>query len=322
MLNLSELAEKIISGYTVTRAEAEALAELPLDELRDSADAITKHFFQEKVEMCCISNGKCGSCSEDCKFCAQSSKFETKINVSHLKSPEEFYAEAKYNCDRGVHRFSIVTAGVRLSPKEIRQVAQAYKLITDNLDIRCCGSLGLLKYEDFVLLKESGLSRVHDNLETSRKFFPKICTTHSYDDKLNSLKAAKKAGIALCSGCIIGMGEDYSDRLDIAFELRDLGVESAPINVLNPIKGTPLENQKPLTEEEIKRTVALFRHVLPKTVLRLAGGRILMKDFFTDLYDFGINAEITGDMLTTAGYTIQTDVDAIIKSKRVVSRID
>ncbi|MDY6322505.1 MAG: biotin synthase BioB [Succinivibrio sp.] len=321
-MKVSDLTAKIIGGALIDRDEARFLLSAPLEDLRVSAKAITSHFFKEKVELCCISNGKCGNCTENCKFCSQSRRFDTKIGQSRLKSVEEFFAEAKYNSDRGVHRFSIVTSGLRLPPSEVKAVGEAYKKISSELKIRCCGSLGLLSYDELVYLKSCGLTRFHNNLETSRRFFPQICTTHSYDQKLETLRSAHQAGLEVCSGCIIGMGETFEDRLDIAFTLREVGTVSTPINILNPIKGTPLEDRPVLGEEEIERTVALFRHILPRTVLRTAGGRLLIKKFYKKLFDFGINAEITGDMLTTQGLTIAQDISDAIALNKEVTRID
>lgn len=321
-MKVSDLTAKIIGGALIDRNEARFLLSAPLEDLRVSAKAITSHFFKEKVELCCISNGKCGNCTENCKFCSQSRRFDTKIGQSRLKSVEEFFAEAKYNSDRGVHRFSIVTSGLRLPPSEVKAVGEAYKKISSELKIRCCGSLGLLSYDELVYLKSCGLTRFHNNLETSRRFFPQICTTHSYDQKLETLRSAHQAGLEVCSGCIIGMGETFEDRLDIAFTLREVGTVSTPINILNPIKGTPLEDRPVLGEEEIERTVALFRHILPRTVLRTAGGRLLIKKFYKKLFDFGINAEITGDMLTTQGLTIAQDISDAIALNKEVTRID
>ena len=321
-MKVSDLTAKIIGGALIDRDEARFLLSAPLEDLRVSTKAITSHFFKEKVELCCISNGKCGNCTENCKFCSQSRRFDTKIGQSRLKSVEEFFAEAKYNSDRGVHRFSIVTSGLRLPPSEVKAVGEAYKKISSELKIRCCGSLGLLSYDELVYLKSCGLTRFHNNLETSRRFFPQICTTHSYDQKLETLRSAHQAGLEVCSGCIIGMGETFEDRLDIAFTLREVGTVSTPINILNPIKGTPLEDRPVLGEEEIERTVALFRHILPRTVLRTAGGRLLIKKFYKKLFDFGINAEITGDMLTTQGLTIAQDISDAIALNKEVTRID
>ena len=321
-MQLKDLADKIIDGYEITKEEALELYDAPLDELKESASKITSHFFKEAIELCCISNGKCGKCSENCKFCSQSRYYNTEIQQSVLKSVDEFFKEAQANDKRGVHRFSIVTAGVRLSKAELKTIAQAYKKITSELKISCCGSLGLLDYDDFVMLKESGLKRYHNNLETSPNFFKEICTTHTMKQKEDTIALAKKAGLEICSGCILGMGESVEDRVDIALELRKLQVDSTPINILNPIKGTPLENRPTVHPDEVRRTIALFRHVLPKTVLRLAGGRLIIQKYFTDLYKYGINAEITGDMLTTAGLTVADDISAAIRNQKILTKIE
>lgn len=321
-MQLKDLADKIIDGYEITKEEALELYDAPLDELMESASKITSHFFKEAIELCCISNGKCGKCSENCKFCSQSRYYNTEIQQSVLKSVDEFFKEAQANDKRGVHRFSIVTAGVRLSKAELKTIAQAYKKISSELKISCCGSLGLLDYDDFVMLKESGLKRYHNNLETSPNFFKEICTTHTMKQKEDTIALAKEAGLEICSGCILGMGESVEDRVDIALELRKLQVDSTPINILNPIKGTPLENRPTVHPDEVRRTIALFRHVLPKTVLRLAGGRLIIQKYFTDLYKYGINAEITGDMLTTAGLTVADDISAAISNQKILTKIE
>lgn len=321
-MQLKDLADKIIDGYEITKEEALELYDAPLDELKESASKITSHFFKEAIELCCISNGKCGKCSENCKFCSQSRYYNTEIQQSVLKSVDEFFKEAQANDKRGVHRFSIVTAGVRLSKAELKTIAQAYKKISSELKISCCGSLGLLDYDDFVMLKESGLKRYHNNLETSPNFFKEICTTHTMKQKEDTIALAKKAGLEICSGCILGMGESVEGRVDIALELRKLQVDSTPINILNPIKGTPLENRPTVHPDEVRRTIALFRHVLPKTVLRLAGGRLIIQKYFTDLYKYGINAEITGDMLTTAGLTVADDISAAISNQKILTKIE
>ena len=321
-MQLKDLADKIIDGYEITKEEALELYDAPLEELKESASKITSHFFKEAIELCCISNGKCGKCSENCKFCSQSRYYNTEIQQSVLKSVDEFFKEAQANDKRGVHRFSIVTAGVRLSKAELKTIAQAYKKISSELKISCCGSLGLLDYDDFVMLKEAGLKRYHNNLETSPNFFKEICTTHTMKQKEDTIALAKKAGLEICSGCILGMGESVEDRVDIALELRKLQVDSTPINILNPIKGTPLENRPTVHPDEVRRTIALFRHVLPKTVLRLAGGRLIIQKYFTDLYKYGINAEITGDMLTTAGLTVADDISAAIRNQKILTKIE
>ena len=179
--------------------------------------------------------------------------------------------------------------------------------------IKLCASCGLLNYEELCKLKESGVTRYHNNLESSRRFFSKICTTHTYDEKIETIKAAKKAGLIVCSGGIMGLGETMEDRIDLAFTLRDLEITSIPINILNPIKGTPLENNKILTLDEVRKIVAIYRFILPKAELRLAGGRGLLEDKGLSVFESGANAAITGDMLTTSGISIDEDMKIIEK---------
>ncbi|MBQ9221658.1 biotin synthase BioB [Succinivibrio sp.] len=321
-MQLKDLADSVIHGYEVTREEALELYKAPLDLLKEGASKITSAFFKDAIELCCISNGKCGKCSEDCKFCSQSRHYNTGVGESPLKTVDEFFSEAKYNADRGVHRFSIVTSGPKLTHDEVKVIAEAYRKISTELKISCCGSLGLLNLNDLKLLKDNGLSRYHCNVETSPNFFREICTTHTQKQKERTIAYAKEAGLEICSGCIIGMGESIEDRVDIALYLRKLKVDSTPVNILNPIRGTPLENREIVTPDEVRRCIAVFRYVLPKTVLRLAGGRLLIQKYFSDLYNYGINAEITGDMLTTAGLTIADDIDTAIKCDKVLKKID
>ncbi|MCR5537131.1 MAG: biotin synthase BioB [Succinivibrio sp.] len=312
-MQLNEITQQIIQGYLITPKEAAALCSYPLDRLCASAASITRAFFANQVELCSISNAKCGRCTEDCKFCAQSIRFKTEVQNSPLKSCEQLFEEAKSMADQGVQRFSLVTAGVRLSRREIEECGKAIEYIRAHLNIECCVSLGLLKLEDFLYLKSKGVSRMHCNLETSERFFPEICSTHTFEDKLSTLAAAKAAGLEICSGCIIGMGESLEDRQSLAFSLREVGACSVPVNILNPIKGTPLERQPPLSFDEIKQCIALFRHILPRAVLRLAGGRILIKERYAELYDCGVNALITGDMLTTSGLGVRQDQQMLSK---------
>jgi len=315
-MNIDELTSKVISGQPLSKDEAYAVYTAPLESISMGAQKITAHFFHDALEFCSISNGKSGRCTEDCKFCAQSRLFKTGVNEGPMKSAQTFFEEAQYNSERGVHRFSVVTAGVRLSPKEVQNLAAAYARISRELNISCCGSLGLLDEESLRILQKSGMRRYHCNIETSPKFFDKICSTHSFSEKISTIQTAKRLGLEICSGCILGMGESIEDRIDIALTLHDLEVDSVPINILNPIKGTPLEDRPVMSEEEVKRSIGMFRFVLPRAVLRLAGGRLLFASYFSSLYQYGINAVITGDMLTTQGISIQKDVDVACKNNK------
>ncbi|MBQ2219994.1 MAG: biotin synthase BioB [Elusimicrobia bacterium] len=311
---LKELSNKILNeNYHITKQEAISLIDTDLKELSLYAEKIKQKFCGNKFDMCSIVSGKSGKCSENCKFCAQSSHYKTSIKEYPLLDSQNIFKEAKYNADKKVKRFSIVTSGKKLSDTEIYSVCQTYKDIKNKCDILLCASMGLLSYEQLVKLKQAGVTRYHCNLETSRRFFPNICSTHTYDDKINTINLAKKAGLEICSGGIFGLGETFEDRIDMFFDIYNLGIKSVPINVLNPIKGTPFENNKILSQEEINRTVAIARFILPDAFIRLAGGRLLFKDKGVSMFSSGANATITGDMLTTGGTSIAEDFDTINK---------
>ncbi|MEG1497667.1 MAG: biotin synthase BioB [Clostridiales bacterium] len=306
---IEKILNQVLNNEKIDKKTAMALAELPQDELTYGADKIRKHFCGNNFDICAIINAKSGKCSEDCHFCAQSSRYHTaNFQEYPLLNQEEIFKDAQYHQEKALMRYGIVTSGKILNSDEIQALCQSYKAISAKNPIHLCGSLGLLSHEDFSKLKKSGMSRYHNNLETSRSFFPNICTTHTYDEKIATIKAAQKAGLEICSGGIIGMGETMENRLDLAFTLRDLGIKSVPINILNPIMGTPLEHNTPLSNKEICRTVALFRFILPQAVLRLAGGRGLLKDHGRDAFLSGANGAISGDMLTTTGISIAEDM--------------
>lgn len=274
---LERLKKKVLEGYQISKEEALALAEMPLEELTQAADEIRQKFCKNQFDLCTIINGKSGKCSENCKYCAQSSFYPTDVESYPLLGTEELLKQAEYSSKRGVPRYSIVTSGKKLSSREVEQVCESIRQIKEHVDISVCVSFGLLEEEEFRKVKEAGAVRVHNNLEASANYFPNVCTTHRQKDKINSLQAAEKAGLSICSGGIMGLGESMEDRIDLAFTLRELGVQSVPVNMLNPIPGTPYENNPRLTEEEMCRIVAVFRFILPKAFIRLAGGRGLMQ---------------------------------------------
>ena len=226
---------------------------------------------------------------------------------------EELLYGAMDNARRGVLRYSIVTSGRCLDDKEIDKMCRTIRNIKKRVDIEICVSFGLLKKEQFARLKNAGVSRVHNNLETSRRNFPNVCTTHTFDDKVAAIRAAQDAGLNVCSGGIMGLGETAEDRIDMAFALKELGIKSVPINMLNPIPGTPYEGMLRLREEDMKRIVALYRFILPNAAIRLAGGRGLLEDKGEGCFKSGANAVISGDMLTTSGYTVESDLEMIQK---------
>ena len=313
MTELMELYNMVISGHVVTREEAASLIDMPIDELTEAADNIRKHFCGNKFDLCTIINGKSGKCPENCKFCAQSAFYDTNIREFPLVDEDTIVNAAVYNAKKGVKRFSIVTSGRRLSKDEINQICNDIKKIKESCNISVCGSFGLLDDDDFNALKKAGVERIHNNLETSAGYFDNVCTTHKYSDKINAILAARDAGLDICSGGIMGLGESFMDRIDMVIELRNLGIKSIPVNMLNPIKGTPLfENQK-LTNDEMCRTVAIFRFLIPDGFIRLAGGRGLLPDKGKRCFMSGANAAITGDMLTTSGISVDTDLELLKK---------
>lgn len=312
MTKVDELKEKVLSGKEITREEAIELSKAPLEELAVAADEIRQKMCGEAFDMCTIINGKCGKCSEDCKYCAQSAHYHTNLSESYgLLDTEEILRQAKHNDDRGVLRYSIVTSGKRLLDEEVAQVCESIRAIKKETGIQVCVSFGLLNEEQFRKIKEAGASRVHCNLESSERYFKEVCTTHSYQEKIETLKAAKRAGLSICSGGIMGLGETMEDRIDMVITARELGVKSIPVNLLNPIPGTPYEQNPILTNEELCRIVAVFRFLVPDGMIRLAGGRGLVGDKGEKCFKSGANAAISGDMLTTAGITVETDMELL-----------
>ena len=259
MTLVEEFKERVMSNGNLSREEACALFREPLEELSRAADEIRRHFCKDGFDICTIVNGKSGRCSENCKFCAQSSFYHTEAVEYPLMDVKEILDKAIDNARRGVLRYSIVTSGRRLGDNEIDQMCRTIRKIKETVDIEICVSFGLLDKEQFIRLRDAGVSRVHNNLETSRRYFPRVCTTHTFDDKVAAIRAAQDAGLNVCSGGIMGLGETEEDRIDMAFTLKELGIKSVPINMLNPIPGTPYENVPRLKEEEMK--IIVFRRL-------------------------------------------------------------
>jgi biotin synthase len=317
-----EIVEEIINGRRLNRDDdVSFLIEGDLESLKKGANKIREALCGNKVNLCTIINGRSGKCSENCKFCAQSAHHHTGIEEYSFMDIDALVKECKRNEENGAHKFSIVTAGRQLSGEDFELALKAYKAMRENChEIDLCASHGLLTYEQFVKLRESGVTMYHENIETSRRYFPSICTTHTFDEKIDSIRAAKKAGLEVCSGGIIGMGENFEDRIDMAFTLAELEVDSIPINSLIPIKGTPLEELPTLTEEEILRTIAMFRFINPTADVRLAAGRNLMHECGKEAFFSGANATLTGDMLTTSGNNTAMDKKMLVESGFDISR--
>lgn len=315
---ITNLKNKILSGYNITYLEAKQLLEIDDHQtilfLSSTANEIRKYFCGNKFNLCTILNAKSGNCSEDCKYCAQSSFFKTAIKKYPLIDNDTAIKVATQVEKDGAHRFALVTSGRGITTTQtILPIANLYKAISESCSIHLCASHGLLSLEAALSLKNSGVKTYHHNLETSRRFYSNICTTHNYDDRINTILIAQQAGLEVCSGGIWGLGETYIDRLDMAFELKNLGIKSIPINILTPISGTPLENNIPISPIEIIKTIAVYRFVLPDTFLRYAGGRLQLKEYEIQGFKGGINSALTGNFLTTTGSTIERDIKNIIK---------
>ncbi len=306
--NIQALVDEIINGRRLVRSEDLSFFKMcDLDELLAGADRLREHFVGDKVDLCTIIAGKSGNCGENCRFCAQSAHNHTGCEVYPLLNYDEIYAEAKDNQEEGVDRFAIVISGHGPSDEDFEKIVGIYERLHGELKISLCASLGFLTKEQFERLYAAGVRNYHNNIETSRSFFSSICTSHSFDDKVANIKRAKEAGLHVCSGGIIGMGESMDDRIEMALELAELEIGSIPINTLLPIPGTPLEDLPVLSEKEILRTVAMFRFVNPTAQIRIAAGRKLLSDNGKRLFEGGASATITGNMLTTTASTIETD---------------
>ena len=287
----------------------EFIASMPRKELYELAHRTTRKYLGNRFDSCSIINAKSGNCSENCKWCSQSVFSRCNIEKYPLVSVDRAVKEGLYNSSFGIKRFSLVTSGKRVSKKEIDEICKIVKALKETGKIIPCISLGLIDEEDMNKLTAAGVTRYHCNMESSPSYFGKLCTTHTQEEKIKTLKAAEKAGLSLCSGGIIGMGETMVDRIELALLLRDLNVKSIPINFLNPIKGTPLQDAKPLTEDEILTTIAIFRLINPTAFLRFAGGRALIsKEIQEKALYIGINSAIMGDMLTTLGNSARNDI--------------
>lgn len=277
-------------------------------ELCDLAGELRNHFTGDDFDTCSIINARSGKCSEDCKWCSQSKFYATKADVYPLIGVDEALDAAHNNASKGVRRFSLVTSGRKVTLAEMPKVKAIYTALRENVKIELCASMGLLNGEEMAELWSCGVRRYHCNIETSASYFPMLCSTHTMEEKLQTIRHAKALGMDVCSGGIIGMGETMRDRIEMAYLLRNEGVCSIPLNVLNPIEGTPLAENKPLSADEVLRSFAMFRIMNPDVRIRFAGGRKLIAGIVEELMRSGADAAIVGDMLTTVGSAIEQDM--------------
>ncbi|MBN2714195.1 MAG: biotin synthase BioB [Planctomycetes bacterium] len=311
---LADAKELALAGKGCTREQAEQLCDenIPLDELMDAADEVREKFCGKEISLCVILNARSGACRENCRFCAQSAHNKTDAEIYKLVDADKMVESGLVMKDSGAETFGIVTSGPTVNAAELSEIGKAVARMKGETGMEPCASLGKLDAEQFSELKAKGLKRFHHNLETSRAFYTEICTTHTWDERYETVKAAQAAGLEVCSGGLFGMGESWADRVDLALSLRELGVKSVPVNFLNPVKGTPLGENAPLAAEEGLRVIAIYRLLLPEATIRVCGGRpLVLADRQRNMFRAGANALMTGDYLTTAGITPETDRELI-----------
>ncbi|SHJ04814.1 biotin synthase BioB [Propionispora hippei] len=317
MLDLiKDLAEKVLDGATLTGSEALQLTDAEGSDillLAAYANKIREHYKGPAVDMCGIINARSGTCSEDCKFCAQSAYHQTDAPVYPLLSFDELLKKAQEAQRSGATRISLVTSGRGMEgDPDFERILEIIRGITTVTGLAVCANLGTISGPQARRLAAAGVRRYAHNLETSRQFYSEICTTHSYQDRLATVQAARNAGLELCTGGIIGLGESWEDRISLALTLRELQVASVPINILNPIKGTALEKTAPLPALAIIKAFAMFRFLLPDRIIRPAGGReINLRDMQGLLMLAGANGLIIGNYLTFKGRQAADDFTMI-----------
>ncbi len=310
---LGDLKEKVLDGGEISEEEAFFVAGegVAFHSLIEAAASIRERFRGRKVDLCSIVNARSGLCPEDCAYCAQSARHGVDIDSYPWIGEREIVERAKEARRSGAKRFCIVTSGKRVSGRELEAVASAISEVR-RVGLLPCATLGLLSGADLAVLKDAGLERFHHNLETSEEYFPKVCTTHTYEEKLKTIRAVKETGLSLCSGGIFGMGESWADRIRMAFTLKELDVDSVPVNFLMPVQGTPLGDSPPLPPLEALRIVSLYRFILPEKEIRLCGGRIQTLGELNALVFFaGADGLLIGNYLTRKGRRAEEDIRLI-----------
>ncbi len=312
---LESIEEKILKGGQIQRDEAEYLLHIPdsgLMKLLACADRVRHHYKGNGFDACSLINARSGRCSEDCSFCAQSSRYKTECSVYGLVSGHEILQAARNAKSSGASRFCTVTSGGALSDTDFSRLLESLALVRDNVDIALDASLGFLSEDRAAGLVSAGVTRYNHNLETSGDYYPRICSTHLFEQRVETVKQVMNFGLSACSGGIIGMGETPIQRIDLAFSLAQLGVDCIPINILNPRPGTPLQDATPPSPLEILKTTAIFRLVNPSATIKIAGGREKnLGDFQGMALRSGANGMIIGGYLTTGGRAMEDDLRMI-----------
>jgi len=312
---LSAILDQVTSNNPLEQAQANELAKATgpdLFDLLSAAGRVRDRFRGSSIDICSIVNAKSGACGEDCSFCAQSEHHATGARVYPLIPVEEMVKAAESAKKNHARRFCIVTSGRGIESREdLVNIAKGIERVRE-IGLSPCATLGTLTKDQLAFLKDAGLHRYHHNIETSRDFFPRICTTHTFDERVGLLREGRALGLSLCSGGILGLGETMEDRIDMAFTLRELDVDSVPINFLMPIPGTPMEKVRAISPLEALHSIALFRLILPQKVIRICGGRgTSLGQLHPFIFMAGADGFLIGNYLTTTGLTPSDDLAMI-----------
>lgn len=313
MKNIGYYQKKLYDDGLLQKEELMELSQQPLEQLCQAADEIRRHFCGDAFDLCAVVSAKGGRCTEDCAFCPQSGISEASDSIPEfpLLGTDELVIDAVEKDKKGIMAYGIVASGRVISGNEVDQLTASLAKLRKVTNLRLCGSLGLLDRHKLEKLRDAGLQMVHNNLESSERHFGSVCSTHTYEEKKNVIRAAKEAGLSVCSGALFGIGESMEDRIELALNERALGVTSVPVNMLDPVPGTPLEKSTLLRVDDMRRIIAIFRFALPDAFIRLAAGREYLEDKGRSCFLSGANAAISGDFLTTMGISIETDLNML-----------
>ncbi|NLX25510.1 MAG: biotin synthase BioB [Lentisphaerae bacterium] len=316
---LKTIVDQAVRGTGCTKTEAQTLIELPEGALFSGATRIREAHFGHRVQLCSIINAKSGKCDMDCRFCSQSGHNSTAIEVYPFIEPAALKQQIEEIVADGRRLCGVVTSGGKLSGAELRELESVVQGMGKHAPAPVCASLGRLEAKELARLKAAGIRRFHHNLESSENYYPSVCSTQSWRQRCETVKAAQAAGLSVCSGGLFGLGEGWQDRIDLALELRELGVDSVPINFLYAHPGTPMAGNEPLSAEEALRIIALYRYLLPTTTLRVCGGRShILGSRQKELFAAGANGLMTGNYLTVAGSQYEADLEMIAECGLVV----
>jgi biotin synthase len=317
-VRIAELGQRVLSGGHITREEGVWLFNLEsgadIFDLLSWANRIREHFKGNKIHLCSIVNVKAGGCSENCRFCSQSAAYQTESPRYNLIESESVVGAAEEAHANGVTALGLVAAWRGLDEGPVLdKICSHLEELKQTGKARPDASLGIIKSQKVAdRLKQSGLECYNHNLESSQRFFPQVCTTHAYEERVQTIKHLKQAGIKICSGGILGMGETREDRCELAFSLKELGANIVPINILNPIEGTPMSKQEPLPPLEILKSIACFRFIMPRQEIMIAGGRTVnLRDMQSMIFMAGASALMVGNYLTTLNQPVEKDLQML-----------